>query len=139
MSTAREIMNSGIRTVTEGQTLAEAAVLMRDLDVGALPVQSTDGALTGIITDRDIVVRACAENRDLASTRAGELAQGIVSTIGPDEPVETVVDLMGTQQVKRMPVVENGAVVGIISESDLAKGVGEDQIHHFVQMVYGRD
>lgn len=139
MSTAREIMNSGIRTVTEDQTLAEAAVLMRDLDVGALPVQSTDGALTGIITDRDIVVRACAENRDLASTRAGELAQGIVSTIGPDEPVETVVDLMGTQQVKRMPVVENGAVVGIISESDLAKGVGEDQIHHFVQMVYGRD
>lgn len=139
MSTAREIMNSGIRTVTEDQTLAEAAVLMRDLDVGALPVQSTDGALTGIITDRDIVVRACAENRDLASTRAGELAQGIVSTIGPDEPVETVVDLMGTQQVKRMPVVENGAVVGIISESDLAKGVGEDQVHHFVQMVYGRD
>ncbi|USQ78669.1 CBS domain-containing protein [Ornithinimicrobium faecis] len=139
MSTAREIMNSGIQTLNEDQSLAEAAVLMRDLGVGSLPVQTADGALTGIITDRDIVVRACAEGRDLASTKAGELAQGIVSTIGPDEPAETVVDLMGTQQVKRMPVVENGTVVGIISESDLARNVAEDQVHHFVQMVYGRD
>lgn len=139
MSTAREIMNSSIQTITEDQTLTEAATLMRDLGVGALPVQSTEGTLQGIITDRDIVVRACAEGRDLASTRAGELAQGIVSTIGPDEPAETIVDLMGTQQVKRMPVVENGAVIGIISESDLAKNVAEDQITHFVKMVYGRN
>ncbi|WP_114905390.1 CBS domain-containing protein [Ornithinimicrobium murale] len=139
MSTAREIMSSGIQTLNEDQSLAEAAVLMRDLGVGALPVRSADGALTGIITDRDIVVQACAEERDLASTLAGDLAQGIVSTIGPDEPVETIVDLMGTQQVKRMPVVENGSVVGIISESDLARHVAEDQINHFVTMVYGRD
>lgn len=139
MSTAREIMNSGIQTLTDDQTLAEAATLMRDLGVGSLPVQSAEGALTGIITDRDIVVRACAEGRDLASTRAGELAQGIISTIGPDEPVETIVDLMGTQQVKRMPVVENGTVIGIISESDLARNVAEDQINHFVTMVYGRN
>ena len=69
-------------------------------------------------TDRDIVVRACAEGRDLASTRAGELAQGIVSTIGPDEPAETIVDLMGTQQVKRMPVVENGALVTTKEDSE---------------------
>lgn len=139
MTTAREIMNSGIKSIREDQTLAEAAVLMRDLDVGSLPVQSADGALKGIITDRDIVVRACAEGRDLAATPAGELAQGIVSTIGPDEPVETIVDLMGTQQVKRMPVVDNGEVVGMISESDLARNVAEDQIHHFVTMVYGRN
>ena len=139
MSTAREIMNAGIKTIREDQSLAEAAAMMRDLGVGSLPVQSADGALTGIITDRDIVVRACAEGRDLTSTPAGELAQGIVSTIGPDEPVETIVDLMGTQQVKRMPVVENGEGVGMISESDLARNVAEDQIHHFVQMVYGRD
>lgn len=139
MSTAREIMNSGIQTIGEDQSLAEAATLMRDLGVGSLPVQSADGALTGIITDRDIVVRACAEGRDLATTAAGELAQGIVSTIGPDEPAETIVDLMGTQQVKRMPVVEDGTVIGIISEADLARNVAEDQVHHFVQMVYGRD
>lgn len=139
MTTAREIMNSGIKSIREDQTRAEAAVLMRDLDVGSLPVQSADGALKGIITDRDIVVRACAEGRDLAATPAGELAQGIVSTIGPDEPVETIVDLMGTQQVKRMPVVDNGEVVGMISESDLARNVAEDQIHHFVTMVYGRN
>lgn len=139
MTTAREIMNSGIKSIREDQNLAEAAVLMRDLGVGSLPVLSADGGLTGIITDRDIVVRACAEGRDLNSTPAGELAQGIVSTIGPDEPVETIVDLMGTQQVKRMPVVDNGEVVGMISESDLARNVAEDKIHHFVTMVYGRD
>lgn len=139
MSTAREIMSSGIQTIGGDQTLSEAAAMMRDLGVGALPVQDPDGTLHGIITDRDIVVRACAEGRDLTSTQASELAQGIVSTIGPDEPVETIVDLMGTQQVKRMPVVEDGTVIGIISESDLAKNVAEDQITHFVKMVYGRD
>lgn len=139
MSTAREIMSSGIQTIGGDQTLSEAAAMMRDLGVGSLPVQDPDGTLHGIITDRDIVVRACAEGRDLTSTQASELAQGIVSTIGPDEPVETIVDLMGTQQVKRMPVVEDGTVIGIISESDLAKNVAEDQITHFVKMVYGRD
>ena len=77
------------------------------------------------------------QGRDLNSTPAGELAQGIVSTIGPDEPVETIVDLRGTQQVKRLPVVEGGEVIGVISESDLARNVAEDQIHHFVTMVYG--
>lgn len=139
MPTAREIMNSNVQTLTEDQTLAEAATLMRDLGVGSLPVQGGDGALIGMVTDRDIVVRACAEGRDPGTTRAGELAQGIISTIGPDEPVETIVDLMGTQQVKRMPVVEDGAVVGIISESDLARNVGDDQLNHFVKMVYGRN
>ncbi|USQ75244.1 CBS domain-containing protein [Ornithinimicrobium cryptoxanthini] len=139
MTTAREIMNSGIQSIREDQSLSEAAAMMRDLGVGCLPVQSGEGALTGIITDRDIVVRACAEGRDLASTPAGELAQGIVSTIGPDEPVETIVDLMGSQQVKRLPVVDNGEVIGMISESDLARNVAEDQIHHFVTMVYGRN
>ncbi|QDO89189.1 CBS domain-containing protein [Ornithinimicrobium ciconiae] len=139
MSTAREIMNTGIKTVREDQSLIEAATMMRDLGVGCLPVQSAEGGLSGIITDRDIVVRACAEGRDLSATPAGELAQGIVSTIGLDEPVDTIVDLMGTQQVKRMPVVENGEVVGMISESDLARHVSEDKINHFVTMVYGRN
>jgi CBS domain-containing protein len=139
MSTAREIMNGNVTTIREDQTLTEAAVAMRDQGIGSLPVQSSDGGLTGIITDRDIVVQAAAGGLDLSTTRAGDLAQGIVSTIGPDESVDTIVDLMGTQQVKRMPVVENGAVIGMISESDLARHVAEDKLNHFVTMVYGRN
>ncbi|HLS46696.1 MAG TPA: CBS domain-containing protein [Ornithinicoccus sp.] len=139
MTTAREIMNASVTTIREDQTLTEAATAMRDLQIGSLPVQSSDGALTGIITDRDIVVQAAAEGLDLSATRAGDLAQGIVSTIGPDESVDTIVDLMGTQQVKRMPVVEAGEVIGMISESDLARHVAEDKLNHFVTMVYGRN
>ncbi len=80
-----------------------------------------------------------AEGVSCADTTVGSLAQGIVSTVEADEDVDRIVDLMGEQQVKRMPVMENGELVGMISESDLARNVGEDKIHHFVQMVYGRD
>ena len=138
MSTAREIMTQGAQVLREDQSLLEAATMMRDHGVGALPVVSADGGVTGIITDRDIVVNAVAEGQDLGSTTVGSMAHGIVSTVSPDEDVDRIVDTMGDQQIKRLPVVEGDQVIGMISESDLARGVSEDKIAHFVKMVYGR-
>ncbi|GAA5157951.1 signal transduction protein [Ornithinimicrobium tianjinense] len=131
-------MTAAMHTVTEDQSLAEAATLMRDQGVGALPVLAADGSLRGIVTDRDLVVRGLAEGADPASTTVGSLAQGIVSTITPDEDVDRIIDTMGDQQIKRLPVLEDGRLVGMISESDLARNVSDDKVAHFVQMVYGR-
>lgn len=139
MATAREIMNPQAHTVRHDQSVGDAARMMRDLGVGALPVQDADDNVIGIVTDRDIVVGCCADGQDPGSVQVGTLAQGIVSTVEADEDVDRIVDLMGEQQVKRMPVMENGSLVGMISESDLARNVSEDKVHHFVQMVYGRD
>jgi CBS domain-containing protein len=138
MTTAREIMTTQMHTVTEDQSIVEAAGLMRDHGVGALPVVSADGSLAGIVTDRDIVVSAVAEGSDPSTTSVGPLAGGIVSTVGPDEDVDRIVDIMGDQQIKRLPVMEGDRLVGMISESDLARHVSDDKVAHFVQMVYGR-
>ncbi|MGO0576937.1 CBS domain-containing protein [Ornithinimicrobium panacihumi] len=138
MATAREIMSQGAQVLSEDQSPVDAAALMRDHGVGALPVVTADGSLAGIITDRDIVVNAVADGRSLGEMRVGELAQGIVSTVSPDEDVDRIVDIMGDQQIKRLPVMDGDQVVGMISESDLAKNVSEDKIAHFVKMVYGR-
>ena len=138
MTTAREIMTAAMHTVTQDQSLVEAATLMRDHGVGALPVLAADGGLVGIVTDRDIVVRGVAGGVDVSGTTVGEVAHGIVSTVSPDEEVDRVVDTMGDQQIKRLPVLEEGRLVGMISESDLARHVTDDKVAHFVQMVYGR-
>jgi CBS domain-containing protein len=138
MTTAREIMSTEVHTVTEEQSLVDAAVLMRDHGVGAVPVTASDGRLVGIITDRDIVVAGVASGRDLAATAASQLAQGIVSTVSPDEDIDRIVATMGDQQIKRLVVMEGAQLVGMISEADLARHVADDKVVDFVQMVYGR-
>lgn len=138
MTTARDIMSTDVQTITERDSLVDAAGLMRDHRVGVLPVLSVDGQLSGVITDRDIVVSGVASGRDLGATAVGGLAHGIVSTISPEENIERIVGIMGDQQIKRLVVVEGGEIVGMISESDLARHVAEDKIVDFVRLVYGR-
>lgn len=138
MTTARDIMTPQAHTVGENQSLVDAAALMRDQGVGALPVLSGDGALAGIITDRDIVVNGVAAGHDLGAVAVGSVTQGIVSTVSPDEDVERIVGVMGDQQIKRLVVIDGHEVVGMISESDLARNVAEDKIVDFVKQVYGR-
>lgn len=138
MTTARDIMTTEVHTVGEEQSLVDAAVLMRDHGVGAVPVTAADGRLVGIITDRDIVTGGVASGRDLAATAAGQLAQGIVSTVSPDEDIDRIVATMGDQQIKRLVVLDGTQLLGMISEADLARHVADDKVVDFVQMVYGR-
>lgn len=117
--TCRDLMTKDVRTATRSMSLREVAVLMRDGDMGAVPVVD-EGRLTGIITDRDIVVRCVAEGGD-ASITVGEAMTSELFTVSPEDFVFEAIRLMGDKQVRRIPVVdENGELVGIIAMADVA-------------------
>ncbi|MGH3361555.1 MAG: CBS domain-containing protein [Nocardioides sp.] len=139
MTTARDVMNRGAQTLAEDQTLLDAAKYMKDLGIGALPVQSSDGTLTGMVTDRDIVIRCVADGADPSSTTAGSLATGGVQTVDADNAIEDVLSVMRQHQVKRLPVMSGGDVIGMISESDLVAELSSDQVGHFAEGVYARN
>ena len=114
-------MTTGTQCIKEDQTLAEAARMMRDLDVGSLPICGADNKLHGMITDRDIVVKCIADDGDCTQTRAGDLAQGSIHWVSADADIDDVLAQMSEHQVKRMPVVEDHRLIGMISETDLTK------------------
>jgi CBS domain-containing protein len=133
---ARDLMHRGAECITENDSLAAAAQKMRDLGVGALPICGADDRLHGIITDRDIVVRCLAEGRDPAQVRAGDMAQGTLFWVEAGADVDEVLREMEDHQVKRLPVIENHRLVGVISEADLARNLSEDRLAEFVEKVY---
>jgi CBS domain-containing protein len=135
MTTAREIMHAGAECTGEHETLAQAARRMRDLDVGALPVCGDDGRLRGIITDRDIVVKCVATGSCSGTVTAGDLAQGEPFTIGADASAEDVLRVMEEHRIRRLPVIDNDQLVGMISEADLARHLPEQSIAEFVEAV----
>lgn len=121
----REIMTSAVRTAASDTPLRDVAVMMREGDMGAVPVVD-DGKLVGIVTDRDIVVRAVAEGKD-ASTPVAEAMTSEIFSVGPDDFVFEAIRLMGDKQIRRIPVVtESGELAGIISMADIALEM-EDQ------------
>jgi CBS domain-containing protein len=132
MTTARDIMHAGAECVGEHQTLQHAAQRMRDLDVGALPICGDDDRLHGIITDRDIVIKVIAGGLDPAGTTAGELAQGAPVTIDSQSDVTEVLNAMEEHKIRRLPVIENHQLVGMISEADLARNLSEHSVAQFV-------
>ena len=139
MTTARDVMNRGAQCLTEDQTVLDAARLMKDLGIGSLPIQSADGELIGMLTDRDIVVQCLAEGRDAASTTGASLARGNVQTCDADDDIDAVLNAMREHQVKRMPVLSGGAVIGMISESDLVAELSATRVAHYAQGVYAKD
>jgi len=115
----REIMTSNVQNATREMTLREVAALMRDGDMGALPVLE-NGKLVGIVTDRDIVVRAIAEGRD-SSTPIGDVMTSEIFSVKPDDYLFEAIRLMGDKQVRRIPVInESGELAGIIAMADIA-------------------
>lgn len=136
MTTARDIMNAGASCIGEDQTLMQAAQMMRDMNVGSLPICGNDKKLHGIITDRDIVVKCLARGMDPNVCTAGELAQGHVTWVDADTDMTRIVEMMGHEQVKRMPVIEDHMLIGMISESDLARHLDEHELSRFVERVF---
>ncbi|USX52514.1 CBS domain-containing protein [Lentzea sp. HUAS12] len=135
MTTARDIMHPGVRCVDEDANLVEAARLMRDLDVGSLPICGKDDRLHGIITDRDIVIRAVAGGLDLATTKAGEFGCH-VHWVDASDSIAEVLRTMEDNQIRRVPVIEDHRLVGMVSEADLARHLPEDRLASFVERVY---
>ena len=121
MTVARDLMTPDPTCVKEHQTLADAARMMRDLDVGALPICGNDDRLKGMLTDRDIVVKCIAVGGDPTTTTAGSLAEGPPLTIGADVDIREALEVMQDQQVRRLPVIDDHRLVGIVSQADIAR------------------
>lgn len=119
----KDLMTSDPTTVGPETTVSEAAKQMAREDVGPLPVVE-DGRLVGIVTDRDLVVRVLAEGRDPKSTTVREAASGGLVTVSADDDLVKTLDLLGKHQVRRLPVVEGGRLVGIVAQADVAREVG---------------
>lgn len=135
INTARDIMTIKPRTVTPSTGLPETARLMRDLDVGMLPICDDSGTLLGVVTDRDLVIRCIAEDLDPRATTVEALATGAPVTVTADAPVDDVLNTMADHQLRRLLVVENGALVGIISEADIAREGNTEEVADTVQAV----
>jgi CBS domain-containing protein len=115
----KEVMTERPATLDRAASLAEAAQLMRDRDIGdVIVVEGQDVA--GIVTDRDIVIRGVADGADPNRTRVGEVVSGELASVGPDDPVEQAITVMREKAVRRIPVLEGGKLVGIVSLGDLA-------------------
>lgn len=135
MTTARDVMHAGATCIGEHETLASAAQHMRDLGVGALPICGDDDRLHGMITDRDIVIKCLAAGHDPGIMTAGELAQGSSYHVGADADIQEMLMMMEEHQVRRLPVIENHRVVGIVSEADIARHLPEHEIAQFVKAI----
>lgn len=127
--TARDIMTADPQCVTPEDTLQKAAQVMRDVNVGLVPVVESAGSkkLVGVVTDRDITIRHVAEGHGGSDHQVREaMSSADMVTCGPDDDVQSVMKAMSKAQVRRVPVVDGGELVGIVSQADLALDTGED-------------
>jgi CBS domain-containing protein len=115
----RDVMTSNPVCVDPDTTIVDAAKQMSKREIGDVLVQN--GGDVCIVTDRDVVVRVIAEGRDPASTRVRDVCTSAVETVTPDTPIATAVGLMRDKAIRRLPVVEDGKAVGIVSLGDLAE------------------
>jgi len=130
-----EVMTDRPRCVTPETSVSEAARLMKSDDVGSLPVLEDD-RLTGIVTDRDIVIQAVAEEKDPRGMPVREVASREVVTIGPEEDLSEALKLMASHQVRRIPVVdEDSRLVGIVAQADIAREVKEKDSGQMLQEI----
>jgi CBS domain-containing protein len=131
----QDAMTSNPRGVETSTAIVDAARLMKSEDVGSLPV--VDGErLVGMVTDRDIVLRIVAEGKDAGSTTVGEIASTDLVTVDPQQSLDEALRLMAQHQVRRLPVVEeDGRLVGILAQADVAKEGKDAQTGQLVQEI----
>jgi CBS domain-containing protein len=117
----RDVMTPDPACVSKSDTADKAAQLMRDRDVGSIVVTEDGGSVAGIVTDRDIVVRAVADGKNPAEVQVGEVASDNPTTLSADESIADAVQRMRDQNIRRLPVVDGDEPVGIVSLGDLAQ------------------
>ena len=116
----QDIMTKDVRTIMPDKSIVDAAKLMRDLDVGSVPVTNGAQEIIGIITDRDIVLRSIAAQQDPGSTRIEDLMSGDIFSVAPSDDVTEAAEIMARERIRRLPVVEYNKIVGMVSLGDLA-------------------
>ncbi|MEI3614191.1 CBS domain-containing protein [Pseudogracilibacillus sp. SO30301A] len=120
MQQLRNIMSSNVVTVNESQTVQEAAELMSQYNIGSIPVLNSSGQMAGIITDRDITLRATSQGEGAQTPISQVMTAQQVVQGSPEMDVQEAAQLMAQQQIRRLPVVENGQIVGMVALGDLA-------------------
>ena len=133
MTTARDIMHAGTTCIREHETLTAAAQHMRELGVGSLPICGDDDRLHGMVTDRDIVIKCIAAGKDPNTLTAGELAQGSTYHVSADASISEMLMVMEEHQIRRLPVIDDHRMVGIVSEADIARHLPEHEVAQFVK------
>lgn len=133
--TARDVMTSDPTCVAEGATVADAAKQLADLNVGSMPICGDDDRLKGMLTDRDIVVKVIAQGKDPAAVTAGELGEGKPVTIAAADSVEDAIAAMSENKIRRLPVIEDQKLVGIVSQADVATGAPEAETGSLVEAI----
>ena len=121
-----DIMTDGVISIAADEPLTAAARLLKSKNIGALPVCNESGQLCGMLTDRDIVTRCVAEGGDPTKLKVEEIMSRGIITAGPFEEVEQAVRLMSEDQVRRIPVVDSGRLVGMVSLCDMARNCNCD-------------
>jgi CBS domain-containing protein len=120
-----EVMTRDVTTAELDSSLEQVAQMMKDEDAGAIPVLDDNGELCGIVTDRDIVIRCIAEGKNPAETSVEDVLSEEVRTVAPDDDVREALRIMADHQIRRLPVIEEGELVGVVSLGDIA--VKEDE------------
>ena len=131
-----ELMTKQPTTVDPSATLGEVATLMKQEDCGSIPVVE-GGRLVGIVTDRDIVVRGVAAGKDPKTQRVSEVMSADPVTIGPDDDVTNAEKKMADRQIRRLPVVEGGKLVGIIVTAQIARAENERKVGETLKEISG--
>jgi CBS domain-containing protein len=126
-------MSTNVECASVNDTLTDAARKMRDLNVGALPICGEDNRLKGMLTDRDITVRAVAEGMDPSSVKVSDFADQKPVTIGADDSLDEALRTMTEHDVRRLPVIDGHDLVGMISQADIAQNMSGTQTGGLVE------
>jgi CBS domain-containing protein len=130
----RDAMTEDPRSIGASASVVEAARLMREQHIGSLPV-TEDERLVGMITDRDITTRVVAESAVLETTSVGDVYSRDLISVEPNHDLEEALQLMARHQVRRLPVVENGRLVGIVAQADIALRENEKKTGELVEAI----
>jgi CBS domain-containing protein len=130
----RDAMTQNPRSLSPSDTVADAARALKEEDVGSVPIVEGE-RLVGILTDRDIVTRVVAEGRDPSSTSVRDVASSELVTAEATSALDEALRLMAQHQVRRLPVVEQGRLVGILAQADVAEQTGDEETGRVVEAI----
>jgi len=133
-NSVRDAMTADPRSIGKSVSVVEAARLMREQDIGSLPI-TDDEQLVGMITDRDITMRVVAEAADPNATSVEDIYSRDLISVEPDNDLEEALGLMARHQVRRLPVVEDGRLVGIVAQADIALSANETKTGELVEAI----
>jgi CBS domain-containing protein len=133
-NTVKDVMSANPRAIGSTDSVVDAARLMRDEDVGSLPVVE-DGRLVGMITDRDIAIRVVAASAQPESLTVGDIASRDAITTQPEQDLDEALRLMAHHQVRRLPVVEGNRLVGILAQADVAHEEDREKVGEMVEAI----